>query len=79
MVDHEKTTRHAIAVMTAWAEDGPPAAGEVIASYVSESADGEMYLMLGFENLCGILLVKLAEERGQSMSEVLQEIAVKYQ
>ncbi len=84
-MDKNDNTRRAIDVMTEWATGDPAdttASGKRLMEYVSEApdpdgVDGEMKLMSGLLNLCGVLPVRLEKETGKSMQWHLQDIARK--
>jgi hypothetical protein len=70
-------TRQAIDVMTAWAspDEGQYFTASRVAAYAGTDPEGAMRLTVGFINLTGILLLRLREESGVDVPELLQEAA----
>jgi len=72
-------TRRAIAIMTAHMSDPPggPLLIETIRGYLDEHVD-ESEIVIGFVNLCGVLLIRLENATGRDNLTELQDIARKY-
>ncbi len=75
-------TRTGIAVMTAWASDGPAFATDTIRSALQDcgpdgTVDRAAHIIGGLVNLCGLLLVMRQAEQGFTPAETLREIAAK--
>jgi hypothetical protein len=70
-------TRQAIDVMTAWAspDEGQYFTASRVAAYAGSDPEGAMKLTVGFINLTGILLLRLREECGDDLQELLQDAA----
>ena len=77
MSDRHAETRHAIAVMTAWADGNDSAFSvEQIMTTIREDPRGEVGLIIGLTNLLGLVLVDHQEETGRAPADILQAIAL---
>jgi hypothetical protein len=81
-----ENTRHAIELMTAWLED-PEEPSEMflarLSSLIRGRSEGDLLpgtveLVMGMTQLCGGLLITLAEETGMSEGETLRRLALAY-
>jgi hypothetical protein len=70
-------TRQAIDVMTAWSapDQGQYFTASRVAAYAGADPEGAMRLTVGFINLTAILLLRLHEESGADLDELLQDAA----
>ena len=81
-----ESTRNAIELMTSWLESSDEPSELFIrrmCAHIGERPDGDpiagaVELVMGMTQLCGSLLITLAEEIGVSESEALQGLALLY-